>query len=150
MHCYVHYIDNNLLTPIFAAVLSQVCCAGDGTAIMTGSYNNSFKIYDVAKQSETTIELSKSKPKPGTTRPIHGTGMGGEGGSYFGLNGDVTMSGTSHDPSIHQQPPVDVDDIDFSKKVLHYSWHPTEDIVAVCGCNNLFLFQLPPAAQLAI
>ena len=105
---------------------------------MTGSYNNSFKIYDVAKQSETTIELSKSKPKPGTTRPIHGATAGG-GGGFGGMNGDVMMGGVSGS-DFHSAPPVDVDDIDFSKKVLHYSWHPKEDIVAVCGCNNLFLF----------
>ncbi|KAL6066743.1 protein phosphatase 2A regulatory subunit cdc55 [Balamuthia mandrillaris] len=32
------------------------------------------------------------------------------------------------------------DDLDFNKKVLHVSWHPQEDIVAVAANNNLYLY----------
>lgn len=32
------------------------------------------------------------------------------------------------------------DDMDFSKKILHASWHPQEDTVAVAAANNLFMF----------
>lgn len=34
----------------------------------------------------------------------------------------------------------DVDALDFTKKVLHYSWHPSENIIAVAGLNNLYIF----------
>ena len=109
---------------------------------MTGSYNNSFKICDVAQHTETTIELSKSKPKPGTTRNI--LGMSGASALGGGMGGDMMIDGNGVNAAYASVPPVDVDDIDFSKKVLHYSWHPKEDIVAVCGCNNLFLFAANP------
>jgi len=32
------------------------------------------------------------------------------------------------------------DNIDFSKKILHVAWHPSENLVAVGASNNLFLF----------
>ena len=123
---------------------------------MSGSYNNSFKVYDIARQSETTIELSKSRPKPPVTRPMYG-GSGGGGGGFQGLNGlgggDVTMEGGGDGSNGGLDgggaPPVDVDDIDFSKKCLHYTWHPKEDIVAVTGVNNLFLYSASTAPQLS-
>jgi hypothetical protein len=30
--------------------------------------------------------------------------------------------------------------IDYGRKVLHCSWHPHEDIVAVAGLNDLFIY----------
>ena len=96
---------------------------------MTGSYNNSFKLYDVEQGIESTLELSKSRPRPPVTRPIPADP------SALTSNGDVAMGGVAGDGSGEG-----ADDIDFTKKVLHYSWHPTEDVVAVCGHNNLFLY----------
>jgi len=29
---------------------------------------------------------------------------------------------------------------DFSRKVLHYSWHPESDTVAIAGLNNLHIY----------
>jgi serine/threonine-protein phosphatase 2A regulatory subunit B len=39
-----------------------------------------------------------------------------------------------------EPPPVNPDELDFGKKVLHYSWHPNEDIIAVAGLNNLYIY----------
>jgi len=33
-----------------------------------------------------------------------------------------------------------VDSMDFSKKMLHHAWHPTENCIAVAATNNLFIF----------
>ena len=33
-----------------------------------------------------------------------------------------------------------VEDIDFGKKCLHLDWHPSEDIMAVAGLNNLYIY----------
>jgi serine/threonine-protein phosphatase 2A regulatory subunit B len=30
--------------------------------------------------------------------------------------------------------------MDFSKKVLHAAWHPQENILAVGGLNNLYIY----------
>lgn len=32
------------------------------------------------------------------------------------------------------------DNIDFKKNILHFSWHPREDTVAIAATNNLFIF----------
>ncbi|CAD6623463.1 XXYS1_4_G0033810.mRNA.1.CDS.1 [Saccharomyces cerevisiae] len=32
------------------------------------------------------------------------------------------------------------DDIDFKKNILHFSWHPRENSIAVAATNNLFIF----------
>ena len=34
-----------------------------------------------------------------------------------------------------------VDSFDFTKKILHTSWHPKDNIVAVAATNNLYIFQ---------
>lgn len=34
----------------------------------------------------------------------------------------------------------DVHSLDYSKKVLHYTWHPRENIIAVAGVNNLYIY----------
>ncbi|CAB1324916.1 unnamed protein product, partial [Coregonus sp. 'balchen'] len=36
---------------------------------------------------------------------------------------------------------VTVDSLDFSKKILHSTWHPHENIIAVAASNNLYIFQ---------
>ena len=33
-----------------------------------------------------------------------------------------------------------VEEIDFGKKCLHLDWHPTEDVMAVAGLNNLYIY----------
>ncbi|CAB4252420.1 similar to Saccharomyces cerevisiae YGL190C CDC55 Non-essential regulatory subunit B of protein phosphatase 2A (PP2A) [Maudiozyma barnettii] len=32
------------------------------------------------------------------------------------------------------------DDIDFKKSILHFSWHPKENSIAIAATNNLFIF----------
>jgi serine/threonine-protein phosphatase 2A regulatory subunit B len=43
-------------------------------------------------------------------------------------------------PSKKSDIELNVDDIDFNKKVLHVAWHPQDDIVAVAANNNLYLY----------
>jgi serine/threonine-protein phosphatase 2A regulatory subunit B len=104
----------------------QVACSGDARSLMTGSYNNCFKLYNTVDNTEVTIELSKARPKPPVVRHIDGV-----------PSGDAAMAGG---PDFSSVPPVVVGEIDFTKKVLHYSWHATEDIVAVAGLNNLYIY----------
>ena len=35
---------------------------------------------------------------------------------------------------------INVDSLDFSKKILHTSWHPKENIIAIAATNNLYIF----------
>jgi serine/threonine-protein phosphatase 2A regulatory subunit B len=36
---------------------------------------------------------------------------------------------------------VNVESLDYNRKILHTAWHPSENIIAVAATNNLFLFQ---------
>lgn len=115
----------------------ECAASGDAQALLTGSYNNCFKLYDLARNNETTIELSKLRPKAPMVRPLGGgTRLGATGGPAGGANGDIIMGGAGLSPT--NEP--DVDDIDFTKKVLHFSWHPTDNVVAVAGLNNLYIY----------
>ena len=37
---------------------------------------------------------------------------------------------------------TDADQIDFNKKILHMSWHPMEDSIAIAATNNVSIFTL--------
>lgn len=124
----------------------EVSTAGrDGSSVMTGSYSNSFKIYDTLLGSETTVELAKGRPKPPAVRPVvGGVGLplppgeedgGGAAGGFGGGGG-----GLAHRPPFDPLPPINPEAVDFSRKVLHFSWHPCEDIMAVAGLNNLYIY----------
>ena len=120
-----------------------------GLSVITGSYNNTLRVYDMGADSETTIELSKTRPRPPTSRGIpalHGGGAGGDvamdgswgsdggggggggGGGFFGYGGGI-MGGAGGGGAV-----------DFTKKLLHCSFHPTEPIIAVAGAANLFIY----------
>ncbi len=105
----------------------EVCASADGQQILTGSYAGSFKIYDTARNTETSIELSKLRPRPPIIRRI------------------PPASGAPLQQQQQQQPDgpphPDPDTLDYAKKVLHYSWHPTDNVVAIVGINNLYLYR---------
>ena len=43
-------------------------------------------------------------------------------------------------PFYEALPPVGAAGVDIAKKALHFSWHPSEDIIAVAGLNNLYIY----------
>jgi hypothetical protein len=55
------------------------------------------------------VQLSKVRPRPAAPRPF---------GSRFAARD------------------FDLDSLEFSKKVLHYTWHPKENIIAIAGLNK--------------
>jgi len=98
----------------------ECCWNGTDTAIMTGSYNNFFRMFDRgASKREVTLEASREIAKPRTILKPR----------------KVCASGK------RKKDEISVDSLDFNKKILHTAWHPTENIIAVAATNNLFLFQ---------
>lgn len=122
----------------------EVSTAGrDGSSVMTGSYSNSFKIYDTLLGSETTVELAKGRPKPPAVRPVlGGVGLPPPPGEEYAAGGAAggLAHGHGHRPPFDPLPPINPEAVDFSRKVLHFSWHPCEDIMAVAGLNNLYIY----------
>lgn len=79
--------------------------------VLTGSYNNYFHIYDKNAESDVVLQADKSAFKAKKVGGNKGSKQGGK------ANG--------------QKKNFDAEPIDFQKKILHASWHPQENIVAV-------------------
>lgn len=123
----------------------EVVFSGDGKNVMTGSYNNNFMIYpsDPEKEVEVVLQADKSAfkaKKVGVPTPING---GKKGGSRAGS--PAAGSG----PGGRMRKETDADQIDFNKKILHMSWHPFEDSIAIAATNNVRILFLVISNALA-
>jgi len=83
----------------------------DGSMVMTGSYHNYFNIYDRVSKNEVQLEATKVASK---------------------IKKPVKMKGSKKKSKEELNP----ENMDFSKKILHVSWHPTENMIAVGASNN--------------
>ncbi|EFP93259.2 protein phosphatase PP2A regulatory subunit B [Puccinia graminis f. sp. tritici CRL 75-36-700-3] len=59
---------------------------------------------------------------------------GGAGGSHPGSRNAAGQTNVPN-PKIQE-----TENIDFGKRIMHASWHPREDTIAIAATNNLFLF----------
>lgn len=84
---------------------------------MTGSYHNYFRIYDTDGPNDVVLQADKSAFKAKR--------MGGPlPGNKAGKNGVGKGAGTLRDA-------MQLEALDFNKKILHASWHPNENTIAV-------------------
>ncbi|KAI1657102.1 UAA transporter family-domain-containing protein [Daldinia decipiens] len=120
----------------------EVVFSGDAKNVMTGSYNNNFMIYpsDPEKEIEVVLQADKSAfkaKKVGIPTPINSstsptaTNGGKKGGSRAGS----PAAGAGQGQRMRKE--TDADQIDFNKKILHMSWHPFEDSIAIAATNNV-------------
>lgn len=103
----------------------EVVCSGDSKSIMTGSYSNNFQIYNNAllpDHEETVVSLQADKNVFRSKR-----------------SGSPKSKGRSR-VNMMRRPRKQVD---FRKNILHLSWHPYENTVAIAATNNLFVFNAP-------
>src|SRR5271154_4156939 len=84
--------------------------------ILTGSYHNYFRIYDTETLNDVVLQADKSAFKAKKT----GGPLPGKPGAKNG-----TRPGGLRDA-------MQLDTLDFNKKILHASWHPRESTIAVC------------------
>lgn len=87
----------------------------DASLLLTGSYHNNFCIYDRQTKNEAQIEATKTPSK---------------------IKKPVKMKPRKKGKEDMMNP----DNLDYTKKILHVAWHPTENLIAVGASNNLFLF----------
>jgi serine/threonine-protein phosphatase 2A regulatory subunit B len=109
----------------------EVVFSGDAENVMTGSYNNNFMIYptDPDKETEVVLQADKSAfkaKKVGVPTPINKNGK---------KNGSRANSPAGAGSRMRKE--TDADQIDFNKKILHMSWHPFEDSIAIAATNNV-------------
>ena len=96
----------------------ECCFDGSDRYILTGSYNNFFKICDRYTKRDIMLEASKEVAKTNVLKPRK-----------------VCPSNKK------KKDEISVDSLDFTKKILYSAWHPKENTIAIAATNNLFLFQ---------
>mmetsp|Transcript_13600 Transcript_13600/g.42791 ORF Transcript_13600/g.42791 Transcript_13600/m.42791 type:complete len:472 (-) Transcript_13600:114-1529(-) len=102
----------------------ECATSADGSHFLTGSYHNYFYLYDRNNKGSVCLEASKALPK--TKKAII-----------------PKMSSKKTKGKSKTAEEVNPDAIDFTKKVLHTSWHPRENLIAIAASNNLFLYSAP-------
>ncbi|GAN02906.1 protein phosphatase 2A regulatory subunit PR55 [Mucor ambiguus] len=103
--------------------------SGDGSHMMTGSYSNDIHIYGREEgNEEVTLQADKSAFKAK---------------KLGSAKNKITMSQgnrAANSAAVGRRTREDTDYMDYSKKILHSSWHPKENTIAVAATNNLFIF----------
>lgn len=103
----------------------EVQFSGDSKSVMTGSYNNNFMIYENAVTPECNIE----------TEPEKEVVLQADKSAF-----KTKRVGANKHKNLSMANKMDFDNIDFKKAILHLSWHPQEDTVAIAATNNLYIF----------
>ncbi|CAE1226893.1 PPP2R2 [Acanthosepion pharaonis] len=93
--------------------------SGGDRYIMTGSYNNFFRMFDRETKRDITLEACRENMRTRTILKPRKVGTGNK----------------------RKKDEINVDCLDFNKKILHTAWHPLENILAVAATNNLYIFQ---------
>ncbi|XP_076884978.1 serine/threonine protein phosphatase 2A 55 kDa regulatory subunit B beta isoform-like isoform X2 [Bidens hawaiensis] len=104
----------------------ECCLSGDGTRVATGSYSNLFRVFGLSPNSteDTTLEASKNPMR----RQVQQTPARSLSSS---LTRVVRRGGES---------PGNDTTLDFTTKLLHLAWHPTENSIACAAANSLYMY----------
>ncbi|XP_061339860.1 serine/threonine protein phosphatase 2A 55 kDa regulatory subunit B beta isoform-like isoform X2 [Gastrolobium bilobum] len=109
----------------------ECCLSGDGLRVSTGSYSNLFRVFgcSLGSTEATTLEASKNPMRrqvPTPSRPSRSLGNSIT---------RVVRRGT-------ESTGVDTNgnSFDFTTKLLHLAWHPTENAIACAAANSLYMY----------
>ena len=116
----VEIIGESLIGRLCQIRLSPLSIAFHFRELLTGSYNNFFRIFDRESQRDATLEATRENMK---LRQV------------LKPKKVCTSSGK------RKKDEITVESLDFNKKILHTAWHPTDSIIAIAATNNLYLFQ---------
>jgi serine/threonine-protein phosphatase 2A regulatory subunit B len=89
---------------------------------MTGSYSNNIHIFGRNDDSEVVLQADKSVFKSKK------------------LGGAKAMNNRTIIGQTRATRREAIDYMDYNKKILHASYHPRENTIAVAATNNLFIF----------
>ncbi|CAN6456964.1 unnamed protein product [Victoria cruziana] len=108
----------------------ECCLSGDGLRVATGSYSNLFRVFGCVPGSNeaTTLEASKNPMRRQVVTPARSSR------SLSSLT-RVVRRGT-------ESPGVDANGgaFDFTTKLLHLAWHPSENSIACAAANSLYMY----------
>ncbi|GLT55940.1 hypothetical protein SLA2020_290210 [Shorea laevis] len=108
----------------------ECCLSGDGLRVATGSYSNLFRVFGCTSGSNeaTTLEASKNPMRRQVQTPSRPS-------RSLGSITRVVRRGA-------ESPSVDANgnSFDFTTKLLHLAWHPTENSIACAAANSLYMY----------
>ncbi|CAL8084338.1 unnamed protein product [Calicophoron daubneyi] len=93
----------------------------DDRCIMTGSYNNHFRVFDRVTHEDVLLEASREVMESSPIGKLRPRQV---------VCGDSTK---------WPEDKISVECMDFTRKLLHLSWHPHENSVALAGTSTLYL-----------
>ncbi|OAY53131.1 serine/threonine protein phosphatase 2A 55 kDa regulatory subunit B beta isoform isoform X1 [Manihot esculenta] len=108
----------------------ECCLSGDGQRVATGSYSNLFRVFGCSPGSAeaTTLEASKNPMRRQVQTPSRPSR------SLSSITRVVRRGAES--------PGIDANgnSFDFTTKLLHLAWHPTENSIACAAANSLYMY----------
>ncbi|XP_054780630.1 serine/threonine protein phosphatase 2A 55 kDa regulatory subunit B beta isoform-like isoform X1 [Prosopis cineraria] len=109
----------------------ECCLSGDGLRVATGSYSNLFRVFGcTAGSSEaTTLEASKNPMRRQVPTPSRPSRSLGSSLTRVVRRGAESASADANGNSF-----------DFTTKLLHLAWHPTENLTACAAANSLYMY----------
>ncbi|KAL0425000.1 UNVERIFIED_CONTAM: Serine/threonine protein phosphatase 2A regulatory subunit B beta isoform [Sesamum radiatum] len=109
----------------------ECCLSGDGLRVATGSYSNLFRVFGCAAGSTeaTTLEASKNPMRRQVQTPSRPSRS---------LSSSITRVVRRGGES----PGADANgnSFDFTTKLLHLAWHPSENSIACAAANSLYMY----------
>uniref|UniRef100_A0A7N2R4D6 Uncharacterized protein n=1 Tax=Quercus lobata TaxID=97700 RepID=A0A7N2R4D6_QUELO len=109
----------------------ECCLSGDGLRVATGSYSNLFRVFGSSPGSTeaTTLEASKNPMRRQVQTPSRPSR------SLSSSLTRVVRRGA-------ESPGVDANgnSFDFTTKLLHLAWHPSEKSIACAAANSLYMY----------
>ncbi|KAH0668090.1 hypothetical protein KY285_029296 [Solanum tuberosum] len=108
----------------------ECCLSGDGSRVATGSYSNLFRVFGCAPGSTeaTTLEASKN-PRRQVQTPSRPSRSLSSSITRVVRRGSESPGGDANGNSF-----------DFTTKLLHLTWHPTENSIACAAANSLYMY----------
>ncbi|CAL5443848.1 unnamed protein product [Camellia sinensis] len=101
----------------------ECCLSGEGMRVATGSYST----------EATTLEASKNPMRKQVQTPSRPSRS---------LSSITRVVRRACDPNRAESPGVDANgnSFDFTTKLLHLAWHPTENSIACAAANSLYMY----------
>ncbi|KAI5586264.1 hypothetical protein POPTR_006G231000v4 [Populus trichocarpa] len=108
----------------------ECCLSGDGLRVATGSYSNLFRVFGCTDGSTeaTTLEASKNPMRRQVQTPSRPSRSLGTLSRGFRRGADTSGADTNGNA------------FDFTTKLLHLAWHPTENSLACAASNSLYMY----------
>ncbi|XP_061590428.1 serine/threonine-protein phosphatase 2A 55 kDa regulatory subunit B alpha isoform-like [Cololabis saira] len=97
----------------------ECCWNGNDSVVLTGSYNNFFRLFERGQKGDVMLEASRENSKPMQILKPRKVCVGGK----------------------RKKDEFTVDSLDLNKKILHSAWHPQDKIIAVATTNNIYIFE---------